>query len=476
MSKKKFKDLLLEDGVLSGVQDEVEKRVLVKVADALGEKIDEYVDQSVQDQLSTRGYAPARERDIDRKFRTMLEAWRNNGRISARPDTRVTMKDMLDADAGRFRDWKANKLDPKDYVAYDANDQYWQSPMLLPRVISTLVREPAEVVQVLTPLLQRVRWEGPGTSILFPAVSSYTAGNLDMGAEDRYPEGMLEMAGTVVATIGKCGIKIRATAEMLEWNMFDVWGMHLRAAGTALGRWKEQKVANHITNEGTTQFDNSSASPSSWTHGRDASLLFNGTFSLQDLHDMYSSMLNDGFVPNALIMNPMAWTIFAQDPTMRNWAYAQAAQGGIWERVQGEVAALRQWVQGMNGSQKPDDVSQIATTYTNVPELFPYPLRIIVSPFVPYNPTNNTTSIILCDTNELGVMTVAQELRTVEWDDPEREIKQIAMNEKYAINMLNEGKGVRQAKNVIIARSYDIDDKIGLDLTGPVPTSKSFTL
>lgn len=474
---KKFKDLLLEDGaVLSGVKDEVEKRVLVKLADALGDKLDDYVNQSVQDQLATRGYAPQREREIDRKYRTMLEAWRNNGRVSARPDTRVTLRDMLEADSKRYSAWKADKLKPEDYVSYDANDQYWQSPMLLPRVISTLVREPAEVVQVLTPLLQKVRWDGPGTSIVFPAMSSYHAGNLDMGSEDRHPEGMMDMGGSVVATIGKCGIKIRATQEMLDWNLYDVWGMHLRAAGVALGRWKEQKVADHITALGTTQLDNSLASPSSWTHGRDSSLLFNGTFSMQDLHDMYSSMLNDGMVPNALIMNPMAWTIFAQDPVMRNWAYAQAAQGGIWERVKGEVAQMRQWMQGMNGSTELSDPTQLQTTYTDVPSLFPYPLRIIVSPFIPYNTTTNTTNILLCDTSELGVMTVAQDIKTVEWDDPEREIKQLAMNEKYAINVLNEGRGVRQAKNVILTRSYDIDDKVQLQLTGPIPTAKSFSL
>lgn len=470
MATKSFKDLV-QDGALSDVKDETEKRVLVRVADKFGEAIDQLIEERVTDELATRGYAPSRERDIDRKYKTMLEAWRSNGHISARPDIRVSLQDMLNADTERLADAKSGKLAKKDYETFDSQDQYWASPALMPRVIATLVREPSEVVQVLTPLLQTVRFEGPGQSIMFPAVSSYTAGNLDMGAEDRYPEGTLEFGGTVVATIGKCGIKIRATQEMLEWSMFDVWNMHLRAAGIALGRHKEQKVANQITTEGTTQKDNGSATPGDWTKGRDSAMLLNGTFALQDLHDMFASMLNDGFVPNALIMNPMAWTIFAQDPVMRNWAYAQAVQGGIWQRVKGEVARIRQWEKGLDTPTSITDPTQIQTTYTDVPELFPYPLRIIVSPFIPYDPTTNTTDIILCDTSELGIMTVAQDLRTVEWNDPEREIRQLAMNEKYAINILNQGRGIRRASGVIIARSYDVEDKVALQVTGPLPTS-----
>jgi len=206
-------------------------------------------------------------------------------------------------------------------------------------------------------------------------------------------------------------------------------------------------------------------------------MLFNGTLSLQDLHTTYAAMLNDGFIPNLLVMNPLAWTIFAQDPTMRNWAYAQAAGQGIWQRVRGEIAQMRAWAADpLNNSTTVSDPEQIQSTYTDVPQLFPYPLRILVSPFVPYNPTNNTTEIWMMDSNEVGIIAVNQAIQTHEWEDPERDIQQVGLDERYAINVLNEGRGIRKFKNVIVTRSYDLDDKISLSLTGPVPTGKSFSL
>lgn len=233
-------------------------------------------------------------------------------------------------------------------------------------------------------------------------------------------------------------------------------------------------MSNAILASGTTLFDNDGGT---MTSGRDSALLFNGTFALKDLHDMYAAAVNNGFRPDAILINPMAWSIFAMDPTMRNWAYEQGP-ARIWQQVQGEVAAMRQWMSGMNGSTALTDPTQIQTTYAGVPSIFPYPLRLIVSPYIPYDPVTNTTDIGLIDTREVGVLTVAEDPTTTQWNDPERDIEQVKIRERYAVNVLNEGRAIRWAKNCIVTKSYDVDDRVNLQFTGPLPTgiSDDFTL
>jgi hypothetical protein len=82
------------------------------------------------------------------------------------------------------------------------------------------------------------------------------------------------------------------------------------------------------------------------------------------------------------------------------------------------------------------------------------------------------------DSREVGVLTVAEEPTTTRWNDPERDIEQVKIRERYAVNILNEGRAVRWAKNVVIARSWDADDRIQLNIDGPLPTgiSPDFTL
>ena len=41
-----------------------------------------------------------------------------------------------------------------------------------------------------------------------------------------YPERKLEVAGTVTAFIGKSGVKVRITDEMLRYSQYDVMSMN----------------------------------------------------------------------------------------------------------------------------------------------------------------------------------------------------------------------------------------------------------
>jgi hypothetical protein len=471
-------DLSLKDfstDLVSGITDEAEKKVLLKLVDKLDEPLQRLIDKRVGDQLAqAKGVRVLS--DQERKYRNIKHAFHNSGYL---PDgSKVTYEQVANADIKRAADFEAKKAS-KGKDAAEAEYRFsdgtfmWNNPMLIPKLIADVVREPQEIVPMLTGMLTKIRFEGPYQSVMFPAASSTAFGHLDLAEGDPYPEAEMEFGGTVSATMGKCGVMVKFTDETIRFSRWDVMGMHLRAAGMALARWKEQKASDHIFSQGVTFLDNSDVTARHST-GRNAQWYFNGTLSLHDLLAAYGDALNDGFIPDALIMHPMAWTIFAQDPTMRAWAYA--AGGVPWVRPQGEVGTVKSWLvnNGTIGSTEPTDPTQLQTTWAPVPGIFPWPLKIIVSPFVPFDSTNSTTDILLCDSRELGILAVNEEIVTEDWRDPLRDINNVKMRERYAIQVLNNGHSIRVLKNIVIARSYDLDDRLALAITGSVPTGEQF--
>ena len=116
------------------------------------------------------------------------------------------------------------------------------APLLMPKVISNIVKEAVEPLLIGTSLLQRINYSA-GQTITFPAVGALTADDIAEGQE--YPERSMQMGGaTVTASIGKSGLAVAITEEMVRYSQFDVIGLHLRAAGRALARHKEVKIFN----------------------------------------------------------------------------------------------------------------------------------------------------------------------------------------------------------------------------------------
>jgi hypothetical protein len=236
--------------------------------------------------------------------------------------------------------------------------------------------------------------------------------------------------------------------------------MHIRAAGRALARHKETKIFNMINTEGTTIFDNNVGNKQ--TSGRDSAGNGNGTITLDDLLVMYSKVVEQGFIPNALLMSPLGWLVFARSPILRAFGFANG--GPIFSPLQGTPGLARQWYSGGINVGPTAQAQYTATTYANVPNLFPAPLRIIVSPFMAYTAASGstaaTTDIIMADTNELGILVVDEEVTNEEWDDPNRDIRSIKFRERYGLGILNEGKAVAVAKNISISKAYDLEDAL----------------
>ncbi len=450
-------DYNIDDAQLEAFDSEQKDVVLNLFKDMHG-NISEAVDTKVAEALADSAPAVNETRDFDEKVARTSEIWRNAGTLSSMPAHKFSFDQLVEADSKRLADFAAGNIAREDF----ADSQFsLEQPRGIPRVISQIVRESVEPTIALTPLLQRINYSA-GTSITFPAIgNAFVASDIPEGGE--YPEATMEFAGQVTATIGKSGIAVKMTEEMIRYSMFDVMSMHLRGAGRALARHKEQKVADMITANAQVEFDNTGGTN---TTGRALDGTLNGTLSVEDLFRMYASMVDDGFVPNALIMHPYGWLSFAMNPALRQLGFS--TNNTMFHPASGDIASAEAWrVGGLNQETKFANPQNVATTMAPVPAGLPVPLRIIVSPFVPYTAASGgtpaLTDIFMVDTNELGVLVVDEDVVTDEFSDPARDIKKVKLRERYAIENINNGLGIRVARDIAIDASYELFPNVALD-------------
>lgn len=367
------------------------------------------------------------------------------------------------------------------------------APMLFPKVISNIVKEAQEPLLVGTSLLQRINYSY-GQTITFPAVGALVAADIAEGQE--YPERSLQMGGaTVTATVGKSGIAVRVTEEMVRYSQFDVIGMHLRAAGRALARHKEVKIFNFIRAMGVTAFDNLQPTRSLFgvCTGRDMQGAANGAVTMDDIFDAFAQIVTQGYMPNTLLMHPLTWTMFVKDAQLRN--FVQANGGGVFfASWTGNPAGQAPWANSSQGGlgvasgqtltpgqTSTGDTSPGAGTAASALNAYPaninsgpvlpsymnVPFRIIVSPFVPFDPRRKLTDIYMFDSSELGVLVVDEDLTTEEWNDPKVDIMKIKLRERYGIGILNEGQAIAVLRNVhCVPNEVALPAQATIDMSG----------
>lgn len=336
----------------------------------------------------------------------------------------------------------------------------------LPRVISEVAREALEPNLILTRLLDRVDYQ-PGIQITFGATGGLVAADIAEG--QAYPEVQLQLGGSnVTANVGKSGIAFKLTEEMRDRSQFDIINLHIRACGKALARHKEQKVAHYFSSLGITVFDNSLPTSSylGVTTGRDVNGNPNGSITWDDMFDLFGVVINNGFMPDLIMLHPLTWVMFMKDPVLRSFALA-AGGGTWWGSWTGMPAGKAPWdtpkmgetvgqqivppnVQGLQASNMQDfpQAGQLESAPQLPAHFLPYAIRIIVSPFMYYDPATKRTDIIIADSRELGALVVEEELFIDQWMDREHDMEKVKLREKYGIHMYNEGLGLAVAKNV----------------------------
>jgi hypothetical protein len=300
---------------------------------------------------------------------------------------------------------------------------------LFPKVISRTLKEAAEPQLLVTPLLSTVRL-GKVRSLEFPAVNAIQAAEIPEGQE--YPEQALAFAKQVEGKVSKKGVKLAFTEEVIADSLWDIVGLHVRAAGRAMARLKEQIALSRFKDAATVVFDND-ASGFDDTTGRGIDGAFNKTVTWDDIVDMAAVLMAENHVPTDFILHPLMWSLFLKDSIYQ--------VGGMQHNVS--------W--GYRPQSREGAVNATA----------PMGLNVIVSPFVSFTGKSGATpaksDLFLIDRNEIGTLLVKDDMSTDQFDDPSRDIRAMKMKERYDIVMMGDGEGITVAKNVSLTRNYEVE-------------------
>ena len=240
----------------------------------------------------------------------------------------------------------------------------------------------------------------------------------------------------------------------------------MRQAVFALARHKEQKIFKLVRALGICVFDNLNPTTSlkGVTTGRDLTGAQNGSLSADDLFDAFAQVITAGFTPNTLLMHPLTWSLFIKDATLRHFVL-QGSGGTFFAGWNGNPAKTAPWGDpgtGMSPGQsiipanaQTGEAASPLSSYPQtlesspmIPNYWGLPFRVIVSPFVPYDPRTQRTDLYIFDSSQLGALVVDHDIVVDEFDDPRNDIKKVKMKERYAIAMLNEGKAVATIRNI----------------------------
>lgn len=358
--------------------------------------------------------------------------------------------------------------------------------------VTRLVEEAIEPDLLIVPsLFQQINYEGPGRTVEIGSLGAIHAEEVPEGQE--YPEADWDYGEGYIIQLGinKHGLKMRVTEEVISDNLFDVFGMWMRMAGRALARHKEEYAIKLLNDMGYTVFDNADPSNSAKgvCTGRGIDGLQNGSMTIHDIFDMWTFGYLRGFNYDTLLMNPLSWKVFMNDPSTREILFSN---GVIASRRQPDGAASSLPFSagsfgkfGYGSDPTGNDYGNLGTgevagpnpfsvqlnplgnSFNIAPKYLPTPIKVVVSPHVGYGKANSeeltgsedagevyVTDIIMADSQNAGLLMTKEGVSMDNWNDPERDIRAMKVKERWGMALLAQGKGVAIARDVIIKDNY----------------------
>lgn len=351
---------------------------------------------------------------------------------------------------------------------------------LVPRVMTQIVQEGIEPFLIGTRLLRRIEYT-PGMQTVYPSIPALRAE--EVGAGSDLPIYNIDMGGaaTFGTTISRHGLAVQVDPKFIHDSQYPWISLWLQLAGNALARHKEEYIFSMITALGTVVFDNATGPRTTGatsgvpikgtTTGRNLNGTFNGSMTMDDIFDMYATVLLQGFIPDTILVHPMAWLMWIKDPVMREFAI-QAGGGAFFGQFTGNAAAQSNAFYNFNGlgvgtgqvgtytagsltgGQQASATGGGYNVQTSGPVLPAYlglPFRILVSPFMNFNPGANTTDILMFNSANLGAMIVAEDPHVNDWTDNRYNLTRMQIEEQYGFGILNDGQAIAVARNVSIS-------------------------
>ena len=347
---------------------------------------------------------------------------------------------------------------------------------LLPTTIEYLVREPVDPIMNILPLFTKMQFKSLTATVTHGIIGSNMVAQ-KFGELGTLPEQSIQFGGGLqITTTDKYGIQISYSDEVLRNIPWSVLQYNLKEMKSALNRQKEQQAVDFLRNMGNPLFNNLNPTASQFgvTTGRGIDFTGNGSLAVEDLFKAMVYMIEEGFTPTALVMSPMMFLMYTQDPVLRN-LFLLGQGGSYFQLWTGQAGPLDPWSNGAVGDLGPSRGNKIVPSgnasgatptgiagrehgMTAAPPLpqsyFPWSLKIIVSPFIPYDAATELGDIYIVSEGKVGFYMEETGQQQVEWRDEDRGKTTIRLVERYTFGMIADGQGVGVFKNVKAVRNY----------------------
>ena len=373
------------------------------------------------------------------KIQTELQDKLRHGQFLT--DAELDMYQLTEDDLKIQEAW-TKTLDGQRVPGFNFKD-FLASPsakVLIPRVIIGTMRQAADPVYLASKFYKKVRLQN-GQAVLFPSIGVMRAHEVAEGQE--IPEETVDwqLHKNSMIHVGKTGVRIQYSDELKSDLEFDLVSVLLQEAGRAMARLKEQKAFDEWLRHGWTVFDNNlrSVNPNAGTTGVDFEGNVNDTLSIDDILDLIIAVYNNEYTPTDLIMHPLVWSVFAKN--------------GLTGSLTAPYDA-----QAKKNREMPN--AQFKLGPESIQGRLPFAFNVNLSPFAPIDVYNKTFDIFCVDGNNVGVQIVKDELKTEEFRDPSRDLNNIKVIERYGFGTYNEGRAICSAKNISMARSYAIPERV----------------
>jgi hypothetical protein len=307
------------------------------------------------------------------------------------------------------------------------------SALLMPKIITGVMREAAEPVYVASQFFSTIRVT-QGTSIEFPSVGLLRAYFVDEAQP--YKQETLEFQrhrSTFEVKVRKVGLMVKLTDEMIQDSEWDVIGMHLRYAGRAMARFKEEWLFKELYKHSHVFMDNAASDPNLHTTGLGPDGQPNNTLSVFDFIDLFAGLMYNGYVPTTLLIHPLVWAVFAKNDIL-----GSLAQNVVFP---GQNVAY--------------PVKDIELGPQSIQSRLPFSFEIILTPFAPIDRVNRTFDMFLLDRDNVGAILVREDMSTDEFKEPMRDMTSFRVKERYSPGIYNEGRGIVQIRSVSLTPSYN---------------------
>lgn len=360
----------------------------------------------------------------------------------------------------------------------------------IPEAVTQVLLDEIEPASVIVDNLFTYATITRSGSIIITDTGPLAAGPI--GSDGEYPNQGFPLTSSgyrLSLTTGKYGLAIGLTQDVLDNNDLAILSYWMRKAANALTRNREWMAINALLSEGIVMFDNANPTGNGmWEirnlSGRGIDGAQNGTFSLNDLMELYAYTQMEGFTMDTVLMNPMAWMTFMTDPEMREivlsnntvvsfrpplgqrntgWTALNNPMGLNWQGGTGNDGLDPTLLKlGLNPYVR--SMAALGATFNIPPRYFPTPLKIVITPYVPFSRIGSgstakyVTDIIFAQAGEAGIFVRKAGPMTDRFDDNWKEITKVKMREEVGIGITNQGKAIRIVKNAVIDRNYVFDN------------------